>query len=71
MRTPLPSEAGLGGVLSLAHGPFKKNRGPLTLPSPPVGERVAKGGCGAAAPYPKLGEGADAARDAALRLTLR
>ncbi len=47
----------------LAHAPFKRNRGPLTLPSPPrqVGERGAKGWRGAAEPYPKLGEGADAA----------
>jgi hypothetical protein len=30
---------------------------PLTLPSPPVGERVAKGWRGAAEPYPQLGEG--------------
>jgi len=32
-------------------------RPPLTLPSPPVGERVAKGRRGGAEPYPKLGEG--------------
>jgi hypothetical protein len=30
---------------------------PLTLPSPPVGERDAQGWRGAAEPYPELGEG--------------
>ena len=30
---------------------------PLTLPSPPAGERVAQGWRGNAEPYPKLGEG--------------
>jgi hypothetical protein len=30
---------------------------PLTLPSPPVGERVAQGRRGAAEPYSELGEG--------------
>src|SRR5437762_1829335 len=30
---------------------------PLTLPSPPVGERVEQGWRGAAEPYPELGEG--------------
>jgi hypothetical protein len=41
---------------------------PLTLPSPPLGERVAEGQRGEAEPYPELGEGDRPQRSARFRL---
>src|SRR6266851_7874009 len=41
----------------LTLSPFRADFVPLTLPPPPVGERVAQGRRGAAEPYPELGEG--------------
>src|SRR5713226_1488485 len=41
----------------LTRSPFRADFVPLTLPSPPMGERVAQGRRGAAEPYPELGEG--------------